>query len=96
MSLLSAEQRRHFELVVASALREGWLSPGANLIAERFGSCVKVAVVHGSSVLERTYPFDERWLFQLVRDLAWGEFSVNLPTGRSVAPVTEAQADSGS
>lgn len=74
MQVLSAEELRQFRLIEKSAHREGWLSADAALIAERCGSSVRVASVCGSSVVEKNYSGDARWLFQLVRDLAWGSY----------------------
>jgi hypothetical protein len=80
MEMLSAEELGQFQLIVENARREGWLKPDSELIAERNESSVRVAAIRGSSVVERTYPRDERWQYQLVRDLAWGWYGAMAPT----------------
>lgn len=79
MQVLSAEELGELQLIIESARREGWLSPGSELVAERVESSVRVAAIRGSSVVEKTYPRDGRWLFQLVRDLAWGSYAATPP-----------------
>jgi hypothetical protein len=75
MQVLSAEELGQFQLIVQNARREGWLRPDSELVAERLGSSVRVAARCGSTVVEKTYPSDGRWLYQLVRDLAWGSYA---------------------
>jgi hypothetical protein len=76
MNLLTDQELTQFQLIVESAQRERWVGAPSTLAAQQAGegSSVTVTVIEGSKVLQRTYPRDERWLFQLVRDLAWGAF----------------------
>ncbi len=78
MQRLSAEELGQFQLIVENARREGWLKPDSELVAERVDSSVRVAAIRGSSVVEKTYPRDKRWLFQLLRDLAWGSYALRV------------------
>ena len=79
MQILSAEELGQFQLIVQNARREGWLMPDSELTAERLESVVRVAARRGEAVVEKTYPPDRRWLYQLVRDLAWGSYSTSAP-----------------
>ena len=74
MNLLTAGELTEFQLIVENAQREGWIKPDASLAAENLGPSVKVTATHGSNVVQKTYPHDARWTYQLLRDLAWGAY----------------------
>jgi hypothetical protein len=74
MNTLTSAELSELRLIVENAHRAGWIHAGASLSAERAGSSVRVVAKTGSNVVERTYPNDDRWLFRLLRDLAWGTY----------------------
>ena len=74
MTLLTTRELTDFQLIVENAHREGWINTGAFLAAERSGSSVKVTSTQGADVVQKTYPRDARWTYQLLRDLAWGAY----------------------
>lgn len=74
MALLTAGELTELRLIVENASREGWIRADASLEAEPDGSSVKVTATQGSNVVQKTYPYDERWTYRLLRDLAWGSY----------------------
>lgn len=74
MSLLTSGELSEFQLIVENAHREGWINADASLAAEHAGSSVKVTATQGSNVVQKTYPYDARWTYRLLRDLAWGAY----------------------
>lgn len=76
MNSLTDQELTHFQLIVESARREHWVDAPSTLAAQQGeeGTSVTVTAIEGSKVLQKTYPRDDRWLFQLARDLAWGAF----------------------
>jgi hypothetical protein len=78
MNLLTDQELTQFHVIVETARRERWVGAPSTLAAHQAGegSSITVTAIEGSKVVEKTYPRDERWPFQLVRDLAWGAFRV--------------------
>jgi hypothetical protein len=76
MNVLTAEEQTQLEVIAQNASREGWIGPSATLVAERStcGSSVTITAHFDATTVQRSYPRDERWPFQLLRDLAWGLF----------------------
>jgi hypothetical protein len=74
MNLLTARELRELQLIIENAHREGWIDTGASLAAEPSGSSVRVTATQGSDVVQKTYPYDARWTYRLLRDLAWGAY----------------------
>jgi hypothetical protein len=76
MNVLTVDEQSQFKIIATNASREGWISSSAELVAQpsNSGSDVTITATRGSEVVRRTYPRDERWPFQVLRDLAWGSF----------------------
>jgi hypothetical protein len=72
--MLTPGELNEFQLIIENAHREGWIKADASLEAEHDGSSVKVTATQGSNVVQKTYPNDGRWLYRLLRDLAWGAY----------------------
>ena len=76
MNPLTPDELSQLRLIIENAHREGWINAGAILAAEHTGSSVRVTATQGPNIVEKTYPRDPRWPFQLLRDLAWGAYKV--------------------
>lgn len=74
MNVLTTSDLSGLKLIAENAHREGWINRDASLNAEYVGPSVRVTAARGKSVVQKTYPRDERWSFRLLRDLAWGAY----------------------
>ena len=76
MNVLTANELSQLRLIVENAHDAGWIQPDASLAAEHVGASVIVTATQGSNVVQKTYPGDARWMFRLLRDLAWGAYRI--------------------
>lgn len=76
MSLLTPEEKREFEQVLANAKREGWIDSAIVLSAEHFagGTCILITATLGPRAVKKQYERDGQWPYRLLRDLAWGTY----------------------
>jgi hypothetical protein len=77
MKCLTAEEHSQLALIVANAHRERWIDPGCTLAAEHSSQddSIVVTVTQGNRVVQKNYEQGSRWPFQLLRDLAWGDYA---------------------
>jgi hypothetical protein len=69
---LTVHERREFDFVIANARSSGWIAVDQEIIAERSGTSVSVRSQRVKAASERSYRYRQRWLFELLHDLAHG------------------------
>jgi hypothetical protein len=68
---LAPDEQCEFDLIIAQARSAGWIGTDQEITAERCGTLVLVRSPR-TPRLERHYPDGQRWLFELLHDLAHG------------------------
>ena len=68
---LTVVEKRQFALIVRSAKSAGWIDPDDELVAARSSQDVVVST-SGAGVRTKHYANQERWLLDLLHDLAQG------------------------
>jgi hypothetical protein len=69
---LTVHERREFDFIIANARSSGWIAVDQEIIAERSGISVSVRSRQAKAASERSYRHGQRWLFELLHDLAHG------------------------
>ena len=70
---LTLAERLDFDRIVSNAAVMGWLAPNQQLEIKPTCNTVVVRSI-GCCTHERTYPRTRNWLFELLQDLAHGEW----------------------
>ena len=92
LSGLTAVEQREFALIVDNGRSAGWIAPDDELIAARFAQEVIVTrSVASGPVRTKSYVNRERWLLDLLHDLAHGMWRA---AGQQAAACTELTARS--
>ncbi len=73
---LTAAEQNDFDLVVANAKSMGWLTTRQSLSAARCASAIVVRDLTANVIRERCYEDRSRWLYQLLHELAQGQWRV--------------------
>ena len=73
LSELTAAEKRQFALIVHSAKGAGWIDPDEELVAARSSQEVVVSA-SGAGARTKRYANQERWLLDLLHDLAHGDW----------------------
>lgn len=66
--ILTAPEQNDFDLIVANARTSGWISHEEDFTAERSAASIIVR----NNGRERRYPDGQRWMYELLHDLAHG------------------------
>jgi hypothetical protein len=69
---LTPPEQYDFELIIANARSSGWITLEQRVTAERHASAIIVRTHLGSSERQRTYEDSQRWMYELLHDLAHG------------------------
>lgn len=70
--VLTAPEQYDFDLIVANARSSGWISDEQTLTAERSAASIIVRMNDTRDRRERCYPDGQRWMYELLHDLAHG------------------------